>query len=576
MKKTAYLLLFIFLFATGSAYSQVKGFSPIQTEKLLQEDFTSRFNQQNIFDQGQMPIGDIIDPDYYYVGPNDILAVQNLTTTITTQYLTVTPENSVLIPRVGKVSLKGMVLTDAIKAITKAFKEKNEKAMIYVSLFKPRKVIVTLQGNVSTKGSFVLPASYRVSTALSVITQPKRDQVPPMIISYMSQKQIMQEYTDKQYTKSGMPEPVPYSRRNVFVLHNDGTSTVVDLEEAAVTGNLELDPYLRENDIITIPEEPVNYPEIAISGAVIRPVRVPYKRNDDASKLLKFAYGFTDDADLENITLNYENGESKKISVNDKLEVNDNIKIKPGASIIVPQKKNKAKKTCVVSVQGCVNKPGTYLLSGDDVRLYDVIDMVGGFTDEAYLPLAYILRVSKEFRDRQFTQWSIAENFQYSDLQLEDTTRYFLDVSYKKPVVSCDFEAAFIDSIPKANIVLHDGDVIVVPSNPKTVFVYGQVENPGYITFQPGKTMSWYIEQAGGYAINAEESRARIIDGRTKVWRKGDDIIVKAGDEIYVPKPPDIPPGIRVQTWAIIISAVTSAATLMSIIFTIVNSINRN
>jgi protein involved in polysaccharide export with SLBB domain len=243
----------------------------------------------------------------------------------------------------------------------------------------------------------------------------------------------------------------------------------------------------------------------------------------------------------------------------------------------VPQKKNEAKKSCVVSVQGCVNKPGTFLLSGDNVRLYDVIDMAGGFTEDAYLPLAYILRISKEFKDKQLTQWSIAENFQYSDLQLEDTTRYYLDVSYKKPVVSCDFEAAFIDSVPKANIVLHDGDVIVVPSNPKTVFVYGQVGNPGYITFKPGKTLDWYVEQAGGYAINAEKSRARIIDGRTKVWRKGgDDVIVKAGDEIYVPKPPDMPPGIRVQTWAIIISAVTSAATLLSIIFTIVNSMSNN
>ena len=27
--------------------------------------------------------------------------------------------------------------------------------------------------------------------------------------------------------------------------------------------------------------------------------------------------------------------------------------------------------------------------------------------------------------------------------------------------------------------------------------VYGQVNKPGYLAFTPGKTMEWYIEQAG-------------------------------------------------------------------------------
>jgi protein involved in polysaccharide export with SLBB domain len=577
MKRLAIVAICLLLLAVNLNFSQVKGFSPVNTENILQEEFSSKFNQQNIFDKSQMPLGDIIDPKYYYVGPGDILAIQNLTTSITTQFLTVTPENSVLIPRIGKISLKGLTLEKASEVIMNAFKERNSKAMIFTSLYKPRNVLVTLRGNIDVNGTFIIPASYRVSTAIAMLNQPKRDNIPSQMMGYMSLKKITQNYTDKQYNKSGIPIPLLYASRNVAVLHNDGTSSNVDIEEAAVTGNIELDPYVRENDIISVPEEPVAYPEISVSGSVIRPVRLPYKQNDNISKLLKFGYGFTDEADLNNITVNYKGGTSEIISLNDKFEVDKpDVTIEPGTSIIVAQKKNIFEISRIISVQGCVNKPGSFLLTGDSVRLYDIIDKAGGFTDDAYLPLAYILRNNKEFSNHQFPQWTIAENFQYSDLKLEDTTRFRIDVNFKKPVVSCDFISAFIDSNQKANILLHDGDIIVVPTNPKTVFVYGQVNNPGYITFQSGKTMEWYIEQAGGYALNAEDSRARIIDGRTKVWKAGDSgVFVHAGDEIYVPKPPDMPPGIKLQTWAIVASAVASIATLMSLVLTIIN-INKN
>ncbi len=574
MKRLTIVSLCFLLFVGNLLFSQVKGFSPINTESLLQEQFSAKFNQQNIFDRNQMPLGDVIVPKYYFVGPGDILAVQNLTTSNTTQYLTVTPENSVLIPRIGKISLEGMTLEDVSKAIINAFKERNSKAIIYTSLFKPRNVIVTLRGNVDVKGSFIVPASYRVSTAISMLNQPKRENITAQMMGYMSVKQIAHDYSAKQYRKSGIPVPIAYSRRNVAVLHNDGTSTSVDIEGAAVTGNIELDPYVRENDIISIPAEPLSYPEISISGSVIRPVRLPYKEGDNISNLLKFGYGFTDEADLNNIVISYNNGRSNKLSINDKLEAaNANIKIEPGASIIVRQKKEIFKNTCIVSVQGCVEQPGSYLIEGDSVRLYDIIKKAGGFTDRAYLPLAYILRNSKEFNNPQFPAWSIAEQFQYSDLLLEDTTRFHLDINYKKPLVSCDFVDAFIHKNKKANILLHDGDVIIVPDNPKTVFVYGQVNNPGYITFQPGKTMEWYIEQAGGYAINAEDTRARIIDGRTKVWREGNEnVFLNAGDEVYVPKPPDVSQGVKIQTWAIIISGIATAASLISFIISIVRN----
>ncbi len=574
MKKLAILVGIIVLAYSGIILAQVKGFSPIETNKLLEEQFSSNLNQQDIFDKEQTPIGDVIIPKYYHIGPGDILAVQNLTTSITTQYLTVTPENSVLIPRIGKISLKGMTLDQASEAILNAYKNRNKEAIVFTSLFKPRQVLVTLSGEVEVKGTFIIPASYRVSTALSMLNQAKQEKTSAQMQSFIATEKIAREYSEKQYKKSSIPELLPYYRRHISVIHNDGTSSEIDMEEARVTGNIELDPYVMENDIIYLPKEPVEFPEISISGSVIRPVTLPYRETDNIEKLLKFGYGFSDDADLNHIIISYANGGSEDLALDKNLRpLNPNIPVFAGTSIIVPQKKKEFGETRVVSVQGNVKNPGSFTLTKDNETLYNVIDMAGGFTKDAYLPLAYILRNSKEYLNRQLPQWSFDENFQYSDLTMEDTTRYHLDVNYKLPVVSCDFVAAFIDSIPAANIVLQDGDIIIVPSNPKTVYVYGQVQNPGYIPFTPGKTLDWYVERAGGYAINAEKSRARIINGRTKVWREGgDDAFVLAGDEIYVPKPPDFPPGIKLQTWAIVSSSVAALATLLNLIFYIIRN----
>jgi len=573
MKIFVFVILLGFVLSNSLSFGQVKGFSPIDTDRFLQDEFSSRFNDGSQLQTENIPLGDIIVPEFYYVGPGDILTVQNLTTSISNQYIVVSPESTVLLPRIGEVDLKGKTLAEARIAIIEAIKGKNKKALAYVTLFKPRMVIITLKGDVTIQGSFTVPASYRVSTALKMIDRLNKDQIPFSLSNSLSDKYISDDYKRKVMSEASSIELVKYSSRNILIIHNDGSSQIADFEDAAVTGNIEMDPFVRENDIITIPSEPYEFPEISISGAVLRPVRLPYKSNDNIGKLLKFGYGIREDADLDNIFLSTADGRKEKLNLNSDLSFdNPDRPIEPGSSIIIGEQKRKTTKTGIVYIQGFVNKPGSYVLNDNLTNLYDLIAEAGGFMNEAYLPLAYILRNDRSFLNRTFPLWDISENFQYSDLKLEDTVRFKLDVNYKKPIVSCDFVKAFIDSNEQYNIPLLDGDLIIVPDNPRTVYVYGQVNEPGYIEFEPERTINWYIEKAGGYAINAEKSRARIINGRNKVWYEGsDEVFVYAGDEIYVPKPPDYPPGLELQTYAVIASAVTSLVALLNIILILTN-----
>ena len=88
------------------------------------------------------------------------------------------------------------------------------------------------------------------------------------------------------------------------------------------------------------------------------------------------------------------------------------------------------------------------------------------------------------------------------------------------------------------NVVLQDGDTIFVP-RAETLFVFGQVRNPGSFAIAKDMTVVQALALAGGVTERGALNRVRIIrtiDGKKKeVTAKLDDL-VKAGDTIVVPE----------------------------------------
>jgi protein involved in polysaccharide export with SLBB domain len=61
------------------------------------------------------------------------------------------------------------------------------------------------------------------------------------------------------------------------------------------------------------------------------------------------------------------------------------------------------------------------------------------------------------------------------------------------------------------DIELRDGDTLYIPKKPNYVLVQGQVYNATALTFRPGKTAKWYLEQAGGVTQMANKKRIFVI-----------------------------------------------------------------
>jgi len=559
--KRIFSLIVLLLIGSQIIFAQSKSFPSFDADKIFQEDLSSKFGREMLSKPDVLPIGNIVNPDYYYVGPGDAISLQNLTVSITQEIIVVTPETSILLPRIGEVSLIGKTLSQVKQIIIDSLKKRNPSTIVYISLYQPRNVLVSFKGDIAKPGTYSLPASYRISTAIKVVnylqSQNTSQSLQPVPTLIMKDKKREQE---KVFSKAGLP-PLPiYSSRNISVVHNDGSAESADIEKASAMSNPSFDPYIREGDEIFVPYNKEGFPVISISGAVIRPFSVPFKKGDKASFLLKLGGGFSSDADKQGIYL-YNPDDNRKIRLDADSAMNltgSDIELLPGSSIVVGENSSdNINEFGTVAVTGEVKNPGSYIIKNNETKLKEIIEKAGGFNAEAYLPMAYIMRGAELNYSVVNPGGDYYDNFQRSDLSMEDTARYVIDLNYRKPFVSCDFEALFTGNADKFNVALKSGDVIVIPQNPKTVFVYGQVNNPGYIPFEKNKSMEWYIEKAGGYAINAEKSRARIIRAKNKVWMKSNEkIVIYAGDEIYVPKPMDMPPGVELQSYFLIATAI--------------------
>jgi protein involved in polysaccharide export with SLBB domain len=120
----------------------------------------------------------------------------------------------------------------------------------------------------------------------------------------------------------------------------------------------------------------------------------------------------------------------------------------------------------LVSVTGAVTFPGEYALLSPKEHVSDLIERAGGITQDAYPEASALIRDSIEVNIDLF---NIMEN----------------------PGSNIDF-----------NVL--SGDEIHIYKHPNMVFIYGEVNNPGAYKYIPGRSVSKYINEAGGYSSKAD------------------------------------------------------------------------
>ncbi|HEY3876451.1 MAG TPA: SLBB domain-containing protein [Candidatus Kapabacteria bacterium] len=554
--------LFAVLIAFGvSARAQFT--APAGSKSALPEITTPKITGPPTSTEG-MTFESAIDPAEYHLGPGDVFEMHYWTSG-ETFYPAISADNMLLLPNVGAFNIKGKTfaeLQDAVnQKIAQSFKNLNpDQPPISLVLYQPRKIFVTVKGDVENPGVYALSAATRPDIAIDLAN--KVDIAPQSAFNSMQPSIATIQKNSEKGLQSvfGVRGTVPASERYITVTHNDGTTDRIDLVRYNGLHDEHAEPPLREGDIIHVPLRQMNAASIGVYGAVVSPGDFEYVSGDSLSTAIRYALGVTANADLHHIELTRTGvdgtPDAPKILDLTAIEAHQapDLPLLPNDRIIIRALPSEHL-AAVVDLRGEVAQPGVYPIADGKTTLSDVIKMAGGLTANAYPAAGTVLRHTYAESLEAGTPEDIQRSTRLEDLSVADTGNFSRQLSMRRPAVSVDMKRLFVDNDRSADIPLSDGDVITIPKQPTTVYVFGFVNNAGYVSYQKDAPLNYYIAQTGGYANGADKSETAIIKLSTKAWGDPSDAKIEPGDEIFVPKEPDHSEQYNLAVWAAIVAA---------------------
>ena len=215
-----------------------------------------------------------------------------------------------------------------------------------------------------------------------------------------------------------------------------------------------------------------------------------------------------------------------------------------------------------VTVAGEVLFSGNYALSKKNERLSDLVAKAGGVTPAAYVRGARLIRTMTEDEIRR------SENTRRMITMGDSITMSKLDLSNVYSV-GIDLEKALANPGSQYDMVLRENDILYVPEYVSTVKINGAVMYPNTVLYKKGESLSYYIDQAGGYGNRAKKRKAYVVymNGTVARLRSRSAKAIEPGCEIIVPAKD---PSKRMSATEMV-SMGTSVASLATMIATLVN-----
>ena len=107
--------------------------------------------------------------------------------------------------------------------------------------------------------------------------------------------------------------------------------------------------------------------------------------------------------------------------------------------------------------------------------------------------------------------------------------------------------------------------MLYIPEFSQTVKINGAVQNPFSITYEPGKSLKYYIDKTGGFDTEALKRKVYVqyangYTASTKSFIVNNYPQIQPGCQIIVPKKPERERGKGLATWLAVSSAFSSLA----------------
>lgn len=519
-----------------------------------------------------------VDPAEYRLGPGDILSYRSWNSNETAS-LMVSVDMFLVIPRIGEFFVKGKTFDEVKKEIHEHYAKQFRNSVsdpkrsgFSLTLTQPRRIAVTVLGEVTTPGVYTFTSATRADIAVKIANKPAQRQT----IIADEARQIEQEKRKREADRIkpyfGDEDNQVKSMRYIVVRHSDGSSERADLIRFNSTRDPRFCPLLREGDVVYVPFRSAVDGSVAVYGSVYAPQDIEYVEGDSLWAIIQAAFGPTQGADLTRVELTRmsDEGNSYETRTIDVLAIKerraDDVPLVAGDRVFVRDKPDHRELSRVI-VKGEVMSPGVYPINRVHTKLSDVIKQAGGFTEYAFKAGATVTRKKLDIDNKDITTEEEAKLVgRVANLSVEDTANFRFQNEVRTGYVAVDMAKLFDKGDNSQDIELRDGDVISIPVAPTTVYVWGYVGSVGHIPYHPGADVEFYVKSAGGYAEGAVESGTRVIKARTRKWVEGDETTIEPGDEIYVPQKGMYPEDYSLRVTQLVVSIVATIASTTAII----------
>lgn len=444
------------------------------------------------------PSLNIPTPKNYKLGPGDEIIIDIWGAAENTYQLPISPEGSVSIPNLGPVFLQGLTieeastrLLDKLTNIYSGLSGANKNTNAQISLGNLRSIQVSIIGEVNAPGTYTLTSFSSVFNAL--------------------------------YASGGPNDDGTY--RSIKLIRGDKVVKQIDLYDFLVSGNLEDNVTLQDQDIIKV-DPYLN--RITLSGETKRTGFFETKEGENFQDLLDFAGGFNEVAYTKKITVERNTATEKSI-VDIMYPKDQNLALKNGDYITVGKILDRYENK--IEIEGAVFRPGIYQLDNNRTLLA-LIENAEGLKGDAYLERAIIYRTRPDYSIE-----SIAVNL-----------------------------SELLNNPENNDINLVKDDRIKVSSifdlrEDRTLNISGSIISPGTYEFVEDITLKDLVFEAGGFTENAApyniEIARRIKDDKSGIIKNVvseiisvnidnglnydsqlDEVVLKPFDQVFVRKSP--------------------------------------
>lgn len=346
----------------------------------------------------------------------------------------------------------------------------------------------------------------------------------------------------------GLKEDAFPSRALLNRTNPDKTLTNLSIDIKALLDGSAQDEVIRNNDVLFIPSlfDLGEVKTFSVYGEVLFPGDYLYADNTSIEDLILQAGGLKEDASLSKVDVVRRMrdkdaieksdllSETYSFNIDENLAILDNdFRLMPYDEVYVRRSPGYAVNRRVI-VEGEVTFPGYYSLVTNTDRLSDIMSRVGQFSSEAYPEGARLER--KMTDDERQRMHNIAEILAGNDsLALAQAVEKLENVNTFD--VGINLREAIDRPGGPADIVLRDGDRIIIPVFTNTVKINGEVMFSNTTPYVKGKNLKYYIEKAGGYSQRAKKSKAYVVymNGSVEKAKRRSSKLVQPGCEIVVP-----------------------------------------